>query len=139
MLGVKEITIARDLGKNRGATNVAKESRKTTISGGLEEEKTTDVVSPPPMIAQSGSQAAKAAEKAAKIVAVGMAEEAKRLAQDDAHDAGTIVIYAEVKLGELLAANPPGFNRKNSGEIQQNLLPMSRILDIETGDTHNRC
>jgi hypothetical protein len=66
MLGIKEITIVRDLGKNRGATNVAKESRKTTISGGLEEEKTTDVVSPPPMIAQSGPQAAKAAEKAAK-------------------------------------------------------------------------
>ncbi len=40
------------------------------------------------------------------------------MAEEDAHDAGRIVVYAEMKLGELLAANPTGFHQKNSGQIK---------------------
>lgn len=66
MLGVTEVTIARDMGKNRGATNVGKKAKKTTIINGIQQEKTTNVVPLPHVITQSGAQAAKAAEKAAK-------------------------------------------------------------------------
>lgn len=66
MLGVTEVTIARDLGKKRGATNVGEKTKKPTITNDIEQGKTTNVGSPPPVITQSGPQAAKAAEKAAK-------------------------------------------------------------------------
>ena len=44
-----------------------------------------------------------------------MAEAVRKAALRDGQDAGTAVIYAEAKLGELLAANPPGFSKGNSG------------------------
>ena len=65
MVGVTEVTIARDLGKKRGATNVGEKAQKPTITHDIEQGKTTNVGSPPPMITQSGPQAAKAAAKAA--------------------------------------------------------------------------
>jgi len=40
------------------------------------------------------------------IEKVGMAEAARKAALQDGQDAGTAVIYAEAKLGELLAAIP---------------------------------
>jgi len=46
-LGVNEITIARDLGKDRGATNVAEDYTQPLIDEELKQEKTTNVESIP--------------------------------------------------------------------------------------------
>jgi len=62
----------------------------------------------------------------AKVKAIqnsNMAEEVLKIALEDGQDAGTVVIYAEAKLGEFLDKNKPGFSKDNSGKIRQNPLP----------------
>lgn len=62
----------------------------------------------------------------AKIRAIektGMAVQAKEAALEDAQDMADILLDAEMKLGGILEANPPGFQREKSGQIKQNPLP----------------
>jgi hypothetical protein len=65
VLGVNEVTIARDVGKERGATNVAKQKTSPQQKQGVSEAVSTYVASPPSSIPQSGEEVAKLAEKAA--------------------------------------------------------------------------
>jgi ParB family chromosome partitioning protein len=57
----------------------------------------------------------------AKINAINnsnMADEVYNIALNDGQDAGIAVIFAEVKLGELLKENKPKFSRDNLGKIK---------------------
>jgi len=73
-----------------------------------------------------GEQKLKAYEAKLKAIDISPSkfnEEVRKKTYDDTFELAVTLLLAEAKLGELLKANPPGFLRKNSGQIEQLPLP----------------
>jgi len=68
------------------------------------------------------------------IEKVGMAEDARKAALQDGQDAGTAVIYAEAKPGELLANRPRNYQSSGRGTLKETPLPSG----ISKATSHER-
>lgn len=83
VLGVSEATVARDMGKSRGATNVAPEEAEATDDEGSDSETATNVApdQSPPTAEITGTEAARQIEKRAKAKATREAKRAEKIAE----------------------------------------------------------
>jgi len=68
-----------------------------------------------------------------------MAEDARKAALQDGQDAGTAVIYAEAKLGELLANRPRNYQSSGRGTLKETPLPSGiSKADFPPGANHSK-